>query len=82
MHHTARVRFRERVTDLLQQERDPLGGQRSKVLHDFLEIAALEQLHHVIEAAVICGAEIKETDGVLRSQERGRLRLALEAAQL
>ena len=51
-------------------------------MHQRFEIAALEQLHHVIEAAVVGGAEIEQPDGVLRPQQRRGLRFALEAAQL
>ena len=82
MHHAARMRLGQRMTDLPQQIHHALVRQRAELLHQRLEVAALEQLHHVIEAAVIGGAEVEQANRMLRLQQRRGLRFALEPAQL
>ena len=71
----------ERIAGGEQEVDRPFRGHRAGLLDQRLEVAALEELHHVVEHAVVADAEVVEDDGVRRRQHRRRLRLALEAAQ-
>ena len=37
---------------------------RARILHEALETEAVEQLHHVVEVALLGDAEIVDVDGV------------------
>ena len=60
------IRFglRQRVAHLAQQIDHALGGSGAITLHQPLEVEAIEQLHHVIEAAIVGHTEVEELDGV------------------
>ena len=64
VHETARMRVRERVADLPQQEAGPRCWNRSELAHQRLEIAAHQQLHDVKEGAVVSASEIEHLNGV------------------
>ena len=81
MHEAARVRIGQRVADLAQQVNGAVGGHRTELPDQRLEVAAREQLHHVVERAVLGDAEVEQLNRVRRAQLRGRLRLALETAK-
>ena len=80
MHQAARVRIGQRVAHLAQQVEHAVRRQRTEFAHQRLEVAAGEQLHHVIERAVLRDAEVEDLNRVRRAQGRRRLRLTLEAA--
>ena len=80
MHQAARVRVGQGMRHLPQQVNHAAGGQRAELAHQRLEVAAGQQLHHVVEGAVLRDAEVEHLDGVRRAEHRGGLRLALEAA--
>jgi hypothetical protein len=48
------------------------------IRHGDLAESSYQELHHVIEGAVVGDAEILELDGVRRAQRRRRLRFTLE----
>ena len=76
----AAMRLAERVADLPQQMDRPRGLERTEFPHGPLEADPVEQLHHVIEVAVLGDAEVVHVDGV-GGAERGRvLGFALETA--
>ena len=66
--------------DLAQEVDDPLRRQRPELLDQRLEVEAVEQLHHVVERAVVGDAEVVELHRVRRRERGGGARLALEAA--
>jgi hypothetical protein len=53
--------------------------QRAKLPHERLEIATVQQLHGVVERALVGDPEIEEADRVRRRQGGRGLRLALES---
>ena len=75
----ALVRLGQRVAHLPQQVDGPLGRQRAEPLDQRVQVEPVQQLHHVVERAVVGHAEVVELDGVRRAQRRGGLGLALEA---
>ena len=52
--------------------------QRAEALDQRLQVAAVEQFHHVVERRLFGDAVVEQTDRVRRLQQRRRLRLALE----
>ena len=46
------VRLRERFADLLEDVRDAGGRHRARLLHEPLEVHAVEVLHDVVEGAL------------------------------
>ena len=73
------MRILKRGADLAEDVDDPLRRQRPVLPDQGVEIEAVEQLHHVIQPAVLGGAEVVELHGV-RGFERGRgAGFALEA---
>ena len=52
MHQPLRVRFGQRMAHLAQQEHGALGGHRTELPDQRLEVATVEQLHHVVERAL------------------------------
>ncbi len=79
MHQAMRVGVLEAQARLRQRVDHAAGLERTVLLHQRLEVLTFEQLHHVVEGAVLAHAEIVELDGVRRAQHAGRLRFALEA---
>jgi hypothetical protein len=68
------------VTDLTEQEQGAVRRQRTELAHERLEVAADQQLHDVVERAVLGLAVVEEVDRVRRAEGRSRLCFALEAA--
>ena len=58
-----------------------LGRHRAEALDQRVEVHAVEQLHHVVERAVVGHAEVVELHRVRRLEPGGRARLALEPAE-
>ena len=60
--------FGQRVGQLIQDVHDPLWWQRSKLLHQLIEIEPIEQFHHIVERPVIRHSEIVDLDRVWRAE--------------
>ena len=58
---------------------DPFGGYRAEAPDQRVGIDTVEQLHHVIERAVLGDAEVEQRHGVRRSELCDDLRLPLES---
>ena len=56
------------------------AGTRPGAPHQRVGVEPVEQLHHVVERAVVGDAEVEEVHGVRRAEARDHLRLALEPA--
>ena len=81
VHQAVHVRILQRGADLAQDVDGPLRRQRPVLPYQAVEIEAVEQLHHVVEPAVLSGAEVVELHRV-RRLERGRgAGLPLEAPE-
>ena len=63
------------MTHLSHEVDRPLGRDRSEPLHEGLEVESNEQLHHIVEGAVVRDPEVVELDGVGRTHGCRRLRL-------
>ena len=74
-----RVRVLQRGADLAQDVDDPLRRQRPVLPDQGVEVEPVEQLHHVVQPAVLGDAEIVELHRVRRRERGGGARLALEA---
>ena len=68
VHQSLLVGFIERAADLAQDEDDAGCRLRTERRDERLQADAVEQLHHVVETAVLRGAEIVEIHGVGRLQ--------------
>ena len=68
------------MTDLPQEVDGPFRRHRSVPLHQCLEVEAVQQLHHVVEAAIVGDAKVEELHGMRRRETGGELRLVLESA--
>ena len=79
MDQAAVVRFGQAVAGLRQQVDDAAEGQRAVDGHQVAQVAAVEQLHDVEEAAVGRDAVVVQLDGVAAAQRGGDARLGLEA---
>src|SRR4029078_3748564 len=79
--HPASVRVGERMTDLTQQVDNARRRERAELANQRFEIAASEQLHHVVKGSLLCDAEIKNLNRVRRAQCGCSLCFALEAAK-
>ena len=75
------VRVLERGADLAQDVDDPLRRQRPVLSDQGVEIQAIEQLHHVVQPAVLGGAEVVELHRVRGLERGGRAGFALEAPE-
>jgi hypothetical protein len=60
MHQPVRMRVLERRADLAQDVDDPLRRLRPVLPDQSIEIEPVEQLHHVVQPAVLGGAEVVE----------------------
>ena len=69
------------MAHLAQQEDRPLGRRGPEAPDQRVGVEAVEQLHDVVEGAVVGDAEVEELDRVGRAQPGDRLRLALEAPE-
>ena len=54
------------------------AGTGTEAPHERVGVESVEQLHHVVERAVVGDAEIEELHGVRRAEAGDDLRLALE----
>src|SRR5262249_38460457 len=82
MNQSHRVRFSQGAAYLTYQVHHARRRQRPEVADEGLEIAAIQQLHRVVEGAVAGQTEIEQPNRV-GGRERGRcLRLALESTEL
>ena len=79
VHEARAVRFGERAARLPENEHDALRHEHPMELDELVERIAVEELHDVVEGAVVRAAEVVELDRVRRAQAGRRLRLALEA---
>jgi hypothetical protein len=81
VHHPAAMSLGQRMTDLPQQV-DHAGRRQGPELSDERgHVASGQELHHVVEAAVIGDAEVEQPDRVRRREGGRRLGLALESPQ-
>src|SRR5262249_6846296 len=69
------------MTNLAEQKHGAIRRQGSELSDERFEIATLQQLHHIVETAVVGDAEVEDIDSVRRTERRRRLCLALEAAK-
>ena len=81
MHQPVAVRVLERGADLAQDVDDPLRGQRPVLPDQGIEIQAVEQLHHVVQPAVLGGAEVVELHRVRGLERGGSAGFPLEAPE-
>src|SRR5262249_33078220 len=81
VHEAVSMRVVERGADLLQEVDGALGRNRPETLDQGLEVHSVEELHDVVQRAIVGDAKIVELHGVRRLERGGRPRLALEAAQ-
>ncbi len=81
MHQPVAVRVLERGADLAQEVDHPLRRQRPVLPDQGIEIQPVEQLHHVVQPAVLGGAEVVELHRVGGLERGGRAGLALEAPE-
>ena len=79
VHEPAGLRLRERVTDLAEEVDDALGGDGPEAAHERIGVQPVEQLHRVVEGAVVGDPEVEEVDGVRRAEARDGLRFTLES---
>ena len=80
MDEAARVRVGQRVAHLAEQEHRAFGGQRTEFPDQRFEVASGQQLHHVVERAIVGQAEVEQLNRVRGAEGRGRLGFALEPA--
>ena len=66
MDKTVRLGLGERMAHLAEQVDHPFRRQRSVPPHERLQVEAVQQLHDVIEAAIVSDAEVEELHGVRR----------------
>jgi len=81
MHQAVDVRILKRGADLAQDVDDARRGQRSVLSDQGIEIHAVEQLHHVVQPALLGGAEVVELHRVRRLERGGGAGFALEAPE-
>ena len=79
MHQTVPVRVLKRRAHLAQEVDDPLRRQRPVLPDQGIEVETVEQLHHVVEPAVLGDAEVVELHRVRGREGSGGARLTLEA---
>ena len=78
MHQTVRLCFGQGVADLTKHEDRALRRQRPEPLDQPVGIEAFEQLHHVVECAVLRDAEVEEIHRMRRTKPGNDLGFALE----
>ena len=81
MHQPVAVRVLQRGADLAQDVDDSLRRQRPVLPDQRIEIDSVQQLHHVVQPAIVSGAEVVELHCVGRLERGGRASFALEAPE-
>ena len=73
MNEPACLRFRKRVTDLSKQIDGAIGRHGPEAPHECIGVESVEELHRVVEGAILRHTEIEELHGVWRSETRDGL---------
>ena len=82
VHQAVAVGVLQRRAGLAQQVHDPLRRERPVLPDQRFEVEPVQQLHHVVQPAVLRDTEIVELHGVRGGERGGRARFPLEAAHL